>query len=128
MTSSCISELSRSGVRVRSRTSCWLHFSLRPGDVRVRAESKKDHWKRQMGQLQIHQFPTRSDNFGVLIHDPKTEATAAIDAPDAEELLAALHDKGWTLTHILVTHHQDRKSTRLNSSHMSISYAVFCLK
>src|SRR5690242_21525648 len=25
-------------------------------------------------------------------------------------------------------HAQDRKSTRLNSSHMSISYAVFCLK
>src|SRR5207249_8408428 len=24
--------------------------------------------------------------------------------------------------------HQDRKSTRLNSSHVSISYAVFCLK
>src|SRR5690242_21495916 len=24
--------------------------------------------------------------------------------------------------------HGDRKSTRLNSSHMSISYAVFCLK
>src|SRR5438067_8089518 len=25
-------------------------------------------------------------------------------------------------------HHRDRKSTRLNSSHVSISYAVFCLK
>src|SRR5690242_21220892 len=25
-------------------------------------------------------------------------------------------------------HDPDRKSTRLNSSHMSISYAVFCLK
>src|SRR5438477_9011731 len=25
-------------------------------------------------------------------------------------------------------HFADRKSTRLNSSHMSISYAVFCLK
>src|SRR5690349_8740365 len=25
-------------------------------------------------------------------------------------------------------HHQDRKSTRLNSSHVEISYAVFCLK
>src|SRR5699024_11639109 len=25
-------------------------------------------------------------------------------------------------------HEQDRKSTRLNSSHVSISYAVFCLK
>src|SRR5207249_8053938 len=24
--------------------------------------------------------------------------------------------------------HRDRKSTRLNSSHVSISYAVFCLK
>src|SRR5690349_24252446 len=25
-------------------------------------------------------------------------------------------------------HHRDRKSTRLNSSHVEISYAVFCLK
>src|SRR5438874_5508728 len=25
-------------------------------------------------------------------------------------------------------HHEDRKSTRLNSSHVEISYAVFCLK
>src|SRR5256885_13162594 len=30
---------------------------------------------------------------------------------------------------LLVHHHvQDRKSTRLNSSHLVISYAVFCLK
>src|SRR2546428_6482854 len=29
---------------------------------------------------------------------------------------------GWKLTHV------DRKSTRLNSSHDQISYAVFCLK
>src|SRR5690242_20848417 len=27
-----------------------------------------------------------------------------------------------------IVHRIDRKSTRLNSSHMSISYAVFCLK
>src|SRR5699024_11526244 len=27
-----------------------------------------------------------------------------------------------------LVHPQDRKSTRLNSSHVSISYAVFCLK
>src|SRR5438034_6915818 len=27
-----------------------------------------------------------------------------------------------------ITRHQDRKSTRLNSSHTVISYAVFCLK
>ena len=58
-----------------------------------------------MAQFEVHQFPTRSDNYGVLIHDPETEATASIDAPDAEELLAALHEKGWVLTHILTTHH-----------------------
>src|SRR5256885_3854331 len=28
----------------------------------------------------------------------------------------------------LVRDHRDRKSTRLNSSHLVISYAVFCLK
>src|SRR3712207_6940756 len=27
-----------------------------------------------------------------------------------------------------LVHHLDRKSTRLNSSHANISYAVFCLK
>src|SRR5256885_8263780 len=33
------------------------------------------------------------------------------------------------ITHIAITHfHGDRKSTRLNSSHLVISYAVFCLK
>src|SRR3712207_8514657 len=29
---------------------------------------------------------------------------------------------------LLVVHDRDRKSTRLNSSHANISYAVFCLK
>src|SRR3712207_8379140 len=33
--------------------------------------------------------------------------------------LSALHRRGYE---------QDRKSTRLNSSHANISYAVFCLK
>jgi hydroxyacylglutathione hydrolase len=58
-----------------------------------------------MAKLDIYQFPARSDNYGVLIHDPETAATASIDAPDAEEILAALHEKGWELTHILITHH-----------------------
>src|SRR5256885_5944036 len=30
--------------------------------------------------------------------------------------------------HCLIHQHRDRKSTRLNSSHLVISYAVFCLK
>src|SRR3712207_7290041 len=32
------------------------------------------------------------------------------------------------LAGVLVHHRIDRKSTRLNSSHANISYAVFCLK
>src|SRR5690242_21429612 len=32
------------------------------------------------------------------------------------------------LEELRTTQRRDRKSTRLNSSHMSISYAVFCLK
>ena len=53
----------------------------------------------------IHQFPCLSDNFGVLIHDPETGATAAIDAPETAAVDQALKDTGWTLTDILVTHH-----------------------
>src|SRR2546427_10659198 len=34
----------------------------------------------------------------------------------------------WTTTVALPVGQQDRKSTRLNSSHSQISYAVFCLK
>lgn len=50
-------------------------------------------------------FPCLSDNFGYLIHDPETNTTAAIDAPEAGPILAELERKGWTLTDILVTHH-----------------------
>ncbi|RZI39297.1 MBL fold metallo-hydrolase, partial [Herbaspirillum sp. HC18] len=58
-----------------------------------------------MSKLEIHQFPCLSDNFGVLIHDPGSNLTASIDAPTAASVNAALAEKGWTLTHILTTHH-----------------------
>jgi hydroxyacylglutathione hydrolase len=53
----------------------------------------------------IHQFLCLKDNFGVLIHDPATRATAAVDAPDGAPILAALAARGWQLTDILITHH-----------------------
>jgi hydroxyacylglutathione hydrolase len=56
---------------------------------------------------QVHQFLCYSDNFGVLVHDPVSGATASIDAPEAGPIKAALAEKGWTLTHILVTHHHN---------------------
>jgi hydroxyacylglutathione hydrolase len=58
-----------------------------------------------MAGLEIHQYRTRSDNYGVLLHDSDTGITAAIDAPDAEELLGELQRKGWKLAHIFITHH-----------------------
>jgi hydroxyacylglutathione hydrolase len=53
----------------------------------------------------IELFLCRTDNFGVLIHDPLTGHTAAIDAPEAEAINAALARRGWKLSDILVTHH-----------------------
>jgi hydroxyacylglutathione hydrolase len=54
---------------------------------------------------QTHLFPCLQDNYGVLLHDPATGATAAIDAPEAAPVEAALKATGWRLTDILVTHH-----------------------
>ncbi|MGC6472760.1 MAG: hydroxyacylglutathione hydrolase [Parvibaculales bacterium] len=58
-----------------------------------------------MKQLEIDQFPCLEDNYGYLLHDPETGATATIDTPDAGVILQRLADKGWQLTHILNTHH-----------------------
>src|SRR3978361_1976200 len=54
---------------------------------------------------EIRLFPCLTDNFGYLIHDPATRATASIDAPEAAPVIRALEREGWTLTDILVTHH-----------------------
>jgi hydroxyacylglutathione hydrolase len=54
---------------------------------------------------QTHLFPCLQDNYGVLLHDPATGATAAIDAPEAAPVEAALKTTGWRLSDILVTHH-----------------------
>jgi hydroxyacylglutathione hydrolase len=55
--------------------------------------------------MSIHQFLCLTDNYGVLVHDSTTGATASIDAPEAGPILAAAAEKGWTLTHLLITHH-----------------------
>src|SRR3712207_1882 len=80
----------------------------------------------------------------VVVADDSTDGTAAI----AERLGAEVHrqaelmpqfgpvrgkgDAMWralsVLTGDVICYLEDRKSTRLNSSHANISYAVFCLK
>src|SRR5262249_59524401 len=54
---------------------------------------------------QTRLFLCLKDNFGVLLHDPESGATAAIDAPEAAPVEAALKSTGWRLSDILVTHH-----------------------
>jgi len=43
-------------------------------------------------------FLCLNDNYGVLLHDPASGATASIDAPAAEPVEAALKATGWKLT------------------------------
>ena len=55
--------------------------------------------------LEITLFPCLSDNYGLLIHDPESGETAAIDTPEVAKIEAACTERGWTLTQIWNTHH-----------------------
>jgi hydroxyacylglutathione hydrolase len=54
---------------------------------------------------EVRLFRCLKDNYGVLLHDSETGATASIDAPEATPVEAALRETGWRLSDILVTHH-----------------------
>src|SRR3712207_8551887 len=85
----------------------------------------------------LHSFPTRrSSDLG---SDPEKVARALLGrGPQVAQLSLPVRGSGfiacrsppvahvasWSSTRVEV----DRKSTRLNSSHANISYAVFCLK
>src|SRR5690606_40210921 len=56
-------------------------------------------------------------------HDPSMQYRDALLQPRAMD--QARQD---VAAHVVGAQHEDRKSTRLNSSHVKISYAVFCLK
>jgi hydroxyacylglutathione hydrolase len=56
---------------------------------------------------EVHLFKCLKDNYGVLLHDPESGETAAIDAPEAAPVDAALRENKWRLTDILITHHHN---------------------
>src|SRR4029079_5702184 len=58
-----------------------------------------------MSTIEIHQFPCLNDNYGYLVHDRSRHVTAAIDPPAGAAIVPALEERGWSLTHILNTHH-----------------------
>lgn len=55
--------------------------------------------------LEIVTIPCLSDNYAFLAHDSATQATALVDVPDAAPILKELEQRGWKLTHVLLTHH-----------------------
>lgn len=55
--------------------------------------------------LEIVTVPCLSDNYAYLIRCEDTDQVAVVDVPDAGPIQAALSDRGWTLDHILITHH-----------------------
>lgn len=55
--------------------------------------------------LLIHQFACLKDNYGFLIRDESSGATATIDTPEPARILEEAEKRGWKITHILNTHH-----------------------
>ena len=47
-----------------------------------------------MSELTIHMFPCLADNYGYLLHDAESGATAAVDTPDARRDRAAARREG----------------------------------
>jgi hydroxyacylglutathione hydrolase len=58
-----------------------------------------------MAALEIHQIPVWDDNYVYLAHEAATGATAVVDPAEAESVLEAAAARGWTISHILNTHH-----------------------
>ncbi len=55
--------------------------------------------------LELVTIPCLKDNYAYLVHDAESGETAVIDVPEAGPISAALKEQGWTLSHILLTHH-----------------------
>ncbi len=57
--------------------------------------------------LTLVTVPCLEDNYAFLLHNPETEETALVDAPEAAPIRAELDRRGWRLSIILLTHHHD---------------------
>lgn len=58
-----------------------------------------------MAELDIHQIPVLNDNYVYLARCRATGMTAVVDPAVAAPVLAEAERLGWTITHILNTHH-----------------------
>ena len=58
-----------------------------------------------MTPFEIIVVPALSDNYIYIAHDTSNKTTLVVDPSEAAPVLNALKTRGWTLTHILNTHH-----------------------
>lgn len=58
-----------------------------------------------MSSLEIVRVPVLNDNYVWLAHEPSQNLTAVVDPAVADAPLAEAASRGWTITHILNTHH-----------------------
>src|SRR5256886_6699981 len=72
--------------------------------------------------------PLRQERYGYTLRKTLEEQGRAIDEGTLYPRLRRLESQGLLLSEWREEEKRDRKSTRLNSSHSQISYAVFCLK
>src|SRR5690606_39583457 len=76
--------------------------------------------------------PAPTEIYTLSLHDALPISPAWQRAHDGREVVGTCRQPGCQgKLHTVPTHKEgriDRKSTRLNSSHVKISYAVFCLK
>src|SRR5437868_9677584 len=93
------------------RVFFFFFFSSRRRHTRSKRDWSSDVCSSDLGQRQLAIMAINA-----LLADPRAAATAIM--PLMRIAVFGLGFMGST----------DRKSTRLNSSHVSISYAVFCLK
>src|SRR5690242_18775253 len=99
----------------REPEATWERFSMTVLALRSAA--------RRNGVSQLHGAVSKEmwGGVGLSLRD-------AAPAAEMEAITNGVHTATWVGPEMGALYDRDRKSTRLNSSHMSISYAVFCLK
>src|SRR5690606_41029539 len=106
--------------------SCWRFSITVPAPTEIHPLSLHDALPilDPVGQPGLHQllFDRPRLRVGAVEHGVVAGIGALGDG------LADAFDDEAGLVHLVVGGVEDRKSTRLNSSHVKISYAVFCLK
>src|SRR5690242_21454607 len=83
-------------------------------------------WLQPAPPADLFSFPTRRSSDLARVRGARARAGAPARAARSRRDPAAARRAAERA--VGAAGHEDRKSTRLNSSHMSISYAVFCLK